>query len=71
MLQGRMRGGTDVALAIQIASEHMRTALPARGLKTLVILSDGRIDKYQGDDLSQSHCTDMHESMLGLHILAD
>ena len=66
-----MHGGTDVALAIQTASEHMQTALPARGLKTLVILSDGRIDKYQGDYLSQAQYIDMHESLLGLHIMAD
>ena len=43
-----MQGGTDVAYAIQIASDHMQTAMPGRGLKTLVILSDGRIDKNQG-----------------------
>ena len=46
-----MRGGTDVALAIQTASEHMQTALPAKGLKTLVIMSDGRVDKNQGSCL--------------------
>ena len=57
--QGRMHGGTDVAFAIQTASEHMQTAMPARGLKTLVILSDGRIDKYQGSFLSYSHSTDV------------
>ncbi|KAL3137864.1 hypothetical protein ABBQ38_005117 [Trebouxia sp. C0009 RCD-2024] len=45
----RMHGGTDMALAIQTASTHMQTALPPGGLQTLLILSDGFIDKYQGD----------------------
>ena len=48
LLQERMQGGTDVAYAIQIASDHMQTAMPGKGLKTLVILSDGRIDRNQG-----------------------
>ena len=54
--QVRMHGGTDVALAIHTASEHMQTALPAGGLRTLIMLSDGRIDKYQGNlPLCSSH----------------
>lgn len=48
ILQERMHGGTDMALAIQTASMHMQTALPPGGLQTLLILSDGFIDKYQG-----------------------
>ena len=48
IVQERMHGGTDMALAIQTASKHMQTALPPGGLQTLLVLSDGCIDKYQG-----------------------
>ncbi len=50
-MQVRMNGGTNVALAIQTASKHMRSILPEGGARTLILLTDGRIDHYQGNDL--------------------
>lgn len=44
----RMNGGTNVALAIQTASKHMLNSLPETGSRTLILLTDGRIDHYQG-----------------------
>ena len=46
--QVRMNGGTNVALAIHTASKHMQSVVPPGRMLTLVILTDGRIDKYQG-----------------------
>lgn len=43
-----MNGGTNVALAIQTASKHMQSSLAAAAPRTMVLLTDGRIDHYQG-----------------------
>lgn len=47
-LQVRMNGGTSVAMAIQTASKHMQSNLPEAGPRTLILLTDGRIDDHQG-----------------------
>ena len=44
-----MNGGTNVALAIQTASKHMQSSLAAGAPRTMILLTDGRIDHYQGD----------------------
>ena len=52
-----MNGGTNVALAIQTASKHMLNSLPATGSRTLILLTDGRIDHYQGVPIQAFSCT--------------
>lgn len=46
----RMNGGTSVAMAIQTASKHMQSNLPEAGRRTLILLTDGRIDDNQGKE---------------------
>ena len=46
--QVRMNGGTNVALAIQTASKHMQSSLAVGAPRTVILLTDGRIDHYQG-----------------------
>ncbi len=43
-----MNGGTNVALAIQTASKHMQSSLAVGAPRTVILLTDGRIDHYQG-----------------------
>ena len=43
-----MNGGTNIALAIQTASKLFESEIPAGSTRTLIILTDGRIDHYQG-----------------------
>ena len=50
-----MNGGTNVALAIQTASKHMLNSLPETGSRTLILLTDGRIDHYQGTSSLLTH----------------
>ena len=53
-----MNGGTDIALAIQTASKHMQSSLAGGALRTLVLLTDGRIDQHQGEQHPRlSTCT--------------
>lgn len=43
-----MNGGTNLALAIEEAGKMMKECLPEGSPRTLVLLSDGRVDHYQG-----------------------
>lgn len=43
-----MNGGTNLASAIDTANSMMKEKLPIGSPRTVIILTDGRIDSYQG-----------------------
>ncbi|KAA6422962.1 MAG: hypothetical protein FRX49_06951 [Trebouxia sp. A1-2] len=49
----RMNGGTNIALAILTASEHMQSSLAVGAPRTMILLTDGRIDHHQGQEAVQ------------------
>ena len=43
-----MNGGTNLALAIETAGIMMKDKLPTGSPRTVILLTDGRVDYYQG-----------------------
>lgn len=50
-----MNGGTNLALAVDTAGQMLRDNLPVGSPRTIIILTDGRIDYYQGKTIAQLH----------------
>lgn len=48
-VQARMNGGTNLTLAVDTAGNLMRDKLPEGSPRTLILLTDGRVDHYQGE----------------------
>lgn len=43
----RMNGGTNIALALAKAGQLLKAHTEEEGARTVVILTDGRVDSYQ------------------------
>lgn len=61
-----MNGGTNIALAILTASEHMQSSLAVGAPRTMILLTDGRIDHHQGTQQFEMQSM-AHGSTLGRH----
>lgn len=48
-----MNGGTNIALAIQRAGALFHKHLPEDAIRTVVLLTDGRVDSYQAREAMQ------------------
>lgn len=62
-VQSRMNGGTNIALAIKQAGSLLKSE-DADAARIIVLLTDGRVDTFQGAALPCSTCCPLHEYQL-------
>ena len=48
-LQARMNGGTCFAEAVRVAGQLLKSSVAPEGARSVVLLTDGRVDHYQGE----------------------
>ena len=52
-MQARMNGGTNIALSIKQAGQLLKDQDP-EAARIIVLLTDGRVDAFQGEPLAQA-----------------
>eukprot|EP00891_Asterochloris_glomerata_P003037 jgi/Astpho2/3037/Aster-03345 len=68
----RMNGGTCIAEAVRVAGQLLKSLVAPEGARSVVLLTDGRVDHYQGREAvhTAQHLSDeqQHAALFGLGV---